>query len=133
MIKTIESEKLKIISRYEDELIRLSIEIAEKIIRHEIDTKDDIVSGIIKNAIKDYRNADWIKIYLSDKEDAETIQADKELISELKKISKDIKIEVMEELEKGGLIIETADGIVEASIDTQLKNLKEMVLNKNAG
>lgn len=133
MIKTIESEKLKIISRYEDELIRLSIEIAEKIIRHEIDTKDDVVSGIIKNAIKDYRNADWIKIYLSDKEDAETIQADKELISELKKISKDIKIEVMEELEKGGLIIETADGIVEASIDTQLKNLKEMVLNKNAG
>lgn len=133
MIKTIESEKLKIISRYEEELIKLSIEIAEKIIRHEIDTKDDVVSGIIKNAIKDYRNVDWIKIYLSDKDDAEIIQADKELISELEKISKDIKIEVMDELQKGGAIIETADGIVEASIDTQLKNLKEMVLNKNAG
>jgi len=39
----------------------------------------------------------------------------------------------MDELQKGGAIIETADGIVEASIDTQLKNLKEMVLNKNAG
>jgi flagellar biosynthesis/type III secretory pathway protein FliH len=40
---------------------------------------------------------------------------------------------VLDELEKGSAIVESADGIVEASIDTQLKNLKEMVLNKNAG
>jgi flagellar biosynthesis/type III secretory pathway protein FliH len=28
--------------------------------------------------------------------------------------------------------VETSEGIVDASIDTQLKNLKEMVLSKNA-
>ena len=133
LIETIESEKLKIISRYENELTKLSIEIAEKIIRYEIDAKGDIVSGIIKNVIKDYRNVDWIKLYISGKDDAVAIQADKELINELKKIAKDVKIEVMDELKKGSAIVETADGIVEANIDTQLKNLKEMVLNKNAG
>ncbi|HBC29734.1 MAG TPA: hypothetical protein DC024_00600 [Clostridiales bacterium] len=133
LIETIESEKLKIISRYENELTKLSIEIAERIIRYEIDAKGDIVSGIIKNVIKDYRNVDWIKLYISGKDDAVAIQADKELINELKKIAKDVKIEVMDELKKGSAIVETADGIVEANIDTQLKNLKEMVLNKNAG
>ncbi len=133
MIKTIESEKQKIITRYEDELIKLSLEIAEKIIRHEVDTKDDIISGIIKNAIKDYRNEEWIKLSLSEKDYEVIVQGDKELIDEIKKISKDVKIEVLDELQKGSAIIETADGIVEASIDTQLKNLKEMVLSTNAG
>ena len=133
LIETIESEKLKIISRYKNELTKLSIEIAEKIIRYEVDTKDDIVSGIIKNVIKDYRNVDWIKLYISGKDDAVSIQTDKKLINELKKIAKDVKIEVMDELEKGSAKVATADGIVEASIDTQLKNLKEMVLSEYAG
>lgn len=133
MIEKIENEKQKIIARYEKELTDLSIDIAEKIIRNEIDAKDNVVAGIIRSVISDYRNVEWIKIYISDKDDAIAIQADKELINALKKISKDIKIEVSGKLCKGSAIIETEDGIVEASIDTQLKNLREMVLSKNAG
>lgn len=132
MIEEIEYEKQKIISKYENDLSKLSIEIAEKIIRNEIDTKDDVVLGIIKNTIKDYRNVEWIKLYISGNDDVITIQTDKELTNELKKIAKDVKIEVLYDLEKGSVIVESADGIVEASIDKQLKNLKEMVLSKNA-
>ena len=133
MMDKIESEKQKIITKYEEGLTSLSIDIAEKIIRNEIDTKDSIVAGIIRSVISDYRNVEWMKIYISDKDDTIAIQADKELIGALKKISKDVKIEVLGKLGKGSAIIETGDGIVEASIDTQLKNLREMVLNKNAG
>lgn len=133
MIEKIELEKSVIISKYENELTNLSIEIAEKILRNEIDTKDNLVSNIIKNTIKDYRNVEWIKIYISSKDDAVAIQADKELTNELKKISNDVKIEVLDELKRGSTIIESEEGIVEASIDTQFKNFKEMVLNKNAG
>ena len=122
MIEKIELEKSAIISKYENELVSLSIEIAEKILKNEIDTKDDLVLPIIKDAIKDYRNLEWIKIYISNKDDATTLQADKELINELKKIAKDVKIELLDELGEGSAIIESADGIVEASIDTQLKN-----------
>lgn len=133
MIEKIELEKMKVISKYEDEIANLSIEIAEKIIRNEIDLKDDLISAIIKDVIKDYRNVEWIKLYISDKDNVAVIEADKGLTDELKKIAKDIKIEVLDELEKGSAIVESADRIIEASIDTQLKNLKEMVLDKNAG
>ena len=133
MIEKIELEKSVIISKYENELTNLSIEIAEKILRNEIDTKDNLVSNIIKNTIKDYRNVEWIKIYISSKDDAVAIQADKELTNELEKISNDVKIEALDELKRGSAIIESEEGIVEASIDTQFKNFKEMVLNKNAG
>lgn len=133
MMEKVENEKQEIISKYESELTNLSIDIAERIIRNEIDTKDNVVAGIIRSVINDYRNTEWIKVYISGKDDVIAIQADKELINELKKISKDVKIEVLGKLEKGSAVIETEDGIIEASIDKQLKNLREMVLSKNAG
>jgi flagellar assembly protein FliH len=133
MIERTENEKQKIIAKYEAELTGLSIDIAEKIIRNEIDTKDNVVAGIIRSVISDYRNVEWIKVYISDKDDVIAVQADKDLINDLKEISKDVKIEVLAKLEKGSAIVETEDGIVEASIDTQLNNLREMVLSKNAG
>lgn len=132
MLQKIEEEKEGIISQYEKDLTKLAIGIAEKIIRHKIDSKDSSVAAIIESVIKDYRNVEWIKVYISSKDDAIAIQADKKLINELNKISDDVKIEITEELEEGGVIVETPDGIVDAGISTQLKNLKEMVLNKNA-
>lgn len=132
MIEEIENEKEQIITRYEKGLSKLSIEIAEKILRQKIEDKDNLISGIIKNIIKDYRNVEWVKVYISSKDDFISVQADKDLLNELNKISNDVKIEVLEDLDEGSAIVETSEGIVDASIDTQLKNLKEMVLSKNA-
>ncbi|MPN14088.1 hypothetical protein SDC9_161414 [bioreactor metagenome] len=133
MIQKVESEKQQIINNYEKDLTKLAIDIAEKIIKQKINESDSIISNIIKNVIKDYRNVDWIKVYISSSDDVIAIQADKNLINELNKISNDVKIEILEELSEGSVIVETPDGIVDSSISTQLKNLKEMVLSKNAG
>lgn len=130
MLEIVEKEKEEIISKYENGLCTLAIEIAEKIIRQKIDSSSNVISGIIKNVIKDYRNAEWIKVYISS--DVIYVQADKELINELYKISNDVKFEVSEELEEGSAIVETPESVVDASINTQLKNLKELVLSKNA-
>lgn len=132
MIEKIENEKQSILEKYEEGLTQLSIEIAEKIIRHRIDSENGVVSKIIEDVIKGYRNIEWIKVYISNKDDLIAVQADKNLANELSKISKDVKIEISDKLEAGSVIVETSEGIVDASVDTQLKNLKEMVLNKNA-
>lgn len=132
MISLVENKKEEIISKYEEDLIPLTFDIAEKIIKQKINNQKDIITSLIKNVIKDYRNVEWIKIYISSEEDVESIQSDKNLTDELNKISNDVVIEVSEELSEGSAVIETPDGIVDTSIATQLKNLKEMVLNKNA-
>ncbi len=132
MLEKVEERKEEIISKYEDNLSKLAIEIAEKIIRQKIDSNDNVISGIIRRAIKDYKNAEWIKVYISDRDDSKQIKADKDLIKELEGISKDVKFEVSDDLRQGSVIVEMPDGIVDASVDTQLKNFKEMVLNKDA-
>lgn len=131
MIEEIEIKKDVIISKFESGLARLAIEIAEKIIRQKIDANDNVITKIIECAIKDYRNTEWIKVFISSEEDVKKIKADKDLISNLNKISNDVKIEISRELAAGSVIIETPEGIVDSGISTQLNNLKEMVLNKN--
>lgn len=132
MLLEIENKKDEIIFNYENDLTVLALDIAEKIIKQKINEKDNVVSSIIKNTIKAYRNVEWVKVYISSKDDVIAIKADKNLINDLNKISNDVVIEVSEELDKGSAIIETPDGIVDSSVTTQLQNLKEMVLNKNA-
>ncbi len=132
MLEKVEERKEEMISEYEDNLSKLAIEIAEKIIRQKIDSNDNVISGIIRGAIKDYKNAEWIKVYISERDDSKQIKADKDLIKELEGISKDVKFEVSDDLRQGSVIVEMPDGLVDASVDTQLKNFKEMVLNKDA-
>ena len=130
MIELIERNKQVIISKYENDISKLSLDIAEKIMRQKIELKDNFLTKIIESVIKDYKNVDWVKIYISDNEDAKMIEADKSLIDELNKISSDIKIEVKKDLSNGSCIVETPDSIVDASLDTQLNNLKEILLSK---
>ena len=130
MLIEIEKQKQSIISKYESEISKVSLDIAEKILRQKIELKDNAISKIIESVIADYKNVEWVKIYISDKDDVKSIEADKSLISELQKISNDIKIEVKKDLKEGSCIIETPDSIVDASVDTQLNNLKEILLNK---
>lgn len=132
MITEIENRKEEVISKYENDLTDLAFDIAEKIIKQKINEKDNVITSLIKNVIKDYRNVEWVKVFISPKDDVISIKADKSLISDLSRISSDVVIETSEELEEGSAIIETPDGIVDTSVTTQLKNLKEMVLNKNA-
>lgn len=130
MIELIENKKQSILSRYENEISKLSIDIAEKIMRQKIELKDNFIAKIIESVIKDYKNVEWVKIYISNNEDVKMLEADKSLMDELSKISNDIKIEVKKGLANGSCIVETPDNIVDASLDTQLNNLKEILLSK---
>jgi flagellar assembly protein FliH len=127
MLHTIEIEKQNIITKFEKEIEKLPIDIAEKIMRQKIELKDGALSRIIESVIKDFKNEEWVKIYISDKDDALKIRADKGLIEELKKISDDVKFEISKELKEASCIVETQDRIIDASVETQLKNLREIL------
>lgn len=130
MIKAVEKEKDSIIEKYEKDIVQLSLDIAEKIMRQKLDIKDNVMSHIVRDIVKDYKNVDWIKIYLSDKDNVHEVETDKVLINELQKVSKDVKIEVLNDADEGSCVVETPNCIIDAGVKTQLNNLKDIVLNK---
>lgn len=56
-------------------------------------------------------------------------KADADLVSELSRLSDNIKFIVMEKENNGDCIIETPEEIIDISVDTQMENIKEIVQN----
>lgn len=126
-IYTVEESKDEIIKKYEKDLVKLSIDIAEKIIRTKIKENDDIIKNIINNATKDYRNVEWIKVYLSSN-DYITISTDQNIMQKLSQISERVILEVLTDASDGEIIIETPENLIDSGVNTQLSNLKGMVI-----
>jgi flagellar assembly protein FliH len=125
-IYMVEDSKDEVIKRYEKDLVKLATEIAEKIIRVKISQDDEIIKNILTNAIKDYRNVEWLKIYLS-KNDYVTVSTDKNIMEKLYQISEHIALEAMTDVEDGELIIESPENLIDLGINTQLSNLKNAI------
>ena len=121
----VEESKDEILKNFEKDLIKLSVNIAEKIIKTKILEDEDIIKNILLNAVKDYKNVEWIKIYLSS-DDYVTISTDKNIIEKLSLVSERVMLEVITEADNGALIIETPENLIDAGVNTQLKNVKEM-------
>lgn len=125
-IYTVEESKDELLKKYEKDLIKLSIDIAEKIIRTKINQNDEIIKNIVNNAIKDYRNVEWVKIYLSSN-DYITISTDQSIMQKLSQISERVILEVLTDASDGELIIETPENLIDSGVNTQLSNLRSMV------
>lgn len=127
-IYLVEESKEEILRDFKQNLIDLSITIAEKILKTKLDTDDTVIRNILFNTIDEYRNVEWIKIHISECDYA-ILSTDKELIDKLSSISHDVSFEVVSESEKGNLLIETPDKVLDCSTTTQLNNVKDILSN----
>ena len=126
-IYAVDEIKDDILKKFEDNIMSLAVEIAEKIILTKVDYDEEIIKKIVKNSIKDYKNVEWIKLYLSG-DDYVTISTDKEIINKLSQVSEHVKLEVLTEGKSGDLIVETPESLVDSGVKSQLDNVKSMIL-----
>lgn len=105
-------------------VLQLSVQIAEKIIRREIE-KDSPIIKIIDESLRKLNSANeaTIKLHPSD---FNLVQSHLALISS-KLSSLNIRIEADERIEKGGCLIETEIGNADGRISSQIENLKQQL------
>lgn len=112
----------------EQEMVELSLAIARKVIQREVEKKDSVLD-CVRVAIKSVVAAGEIVIKVNPK-DLEVLNNCK---SEFARFSgagvKGLKIEADPEIDKGGCVIETNYGEVDASIGSVLADIEERLLN----
>ena len=59
------------------------------------------------------------------------VSADSDILDALRKVSTNIKIEVMENGKQGDLLIEYPDQVVDAGVNTQLSNIRRIMDDVN--
>jgi flagellar assembly protein FliH len=125
------NERKKIIKDAEAELLRLSLKIAEQIIRSEVSLHRDVSLNIVSEAIGRVSDREQIIVRVN-REDAEYLKRYKDRLAGMLDGVKSFSIIEDSNIEPGGCVIETNLGFIDARIGTKLKSIEE-ALQKVSG
>ncbi len=129
VVTDVSIEKEKLLEQYVDDLKRVSLAVAEKIIQTSLQSSGDIVKRMIISATDKMQRKQWAKIYVTKCETGISMEVDTEFLDALSKLSDNIKLITMDNGEPGTCIIELPDEIIDASVGTQLENIKDILNN----
>lgn len=132
VVNDVSLEKEKLLEQYVDDLKRISLAVAEKIIQTSLQSSGDIVKRMILSATDKIRKKQWAKIYITKCDTGVSMEVDTEFLDALSGLSDNIKIITMDNGEEGTCIIELPDEIIDASVGTQLENIKDILNNVRA-
>lgn len=129
IIHTTQIDKERILDKYKNDLKDIAVAVAEKVIHISLKSSGDVIKRMIISATEGIKSKEWVKVYIA-KCDAEMIvDGDSELISSLSSVSDHVKIIVMEQESSGTCILELPDKVIDASTNTQIENIKEILSN----
>jgi flagellar biosynthesis/type III secretory pathway protein FliH len=107
----------------EKEMIRLVFAIAEKVIGRELNENDKAILNVIRLAIHD-AVGEKIYVHVSPQDYANVRKSEKELIEKLE-YGKTLLFREDASVKKGGCVIETEIGTIDAQLETQLQAIKK--------
>lgn len=109
------------------ELVDLALAVAEKIIQVSLHSSRDIVGRMIQSATEKLRRKEWVRIYIADCDAKGVTQIPPGLTASLASLSDHVRIIPMGDDEPGSCIIEMPDEIIDASVATQMANVREIL------
>ena len=117
--------KARIHSETEEELLKLSMLIAKRIIREETKTDIQIIGRTIRSALKFVVEKSNMRILIN----PDDMEAVRESLPELASLTKGAELQLIEDnaITRGGCILETGFGKINATIEDQLEVLEKKV------
>ncbi|MGE6631400.1 flagellar assembly protein FliH [Bacillus sp. NPDC077027] len=111
----------------DEEIVELAFELAKRVWYAKEDCKEDFFS-LVKQVIAEVKEYDDISVYV-DPDHYEHVMNHKEELIRILQRDTHLSIYTDEKAPKGTCYVETSFGKVEASVDTQMNQLKEKLLN----
>lgn len=129
LLSEINKAKEDLYNSYENEILDLAYEIAQKITLSQIKADKSVIFDIVKQALKNFRNSDFVKISVAKCDVDVSVVTDEDFIKKIAGNIKDIEIELLPDAKSGTVILDNDKEIIDASIPTQLGLLQEIMNN----
>ncbi len=117
----------QLIDETREDLRDLAMAIAEKVIRVSLRSSGDVLMRMIETATEKHRRCEWVQIYIADCDAKNLALSMPELNAALGHLSDRVRIIPMADDESGTCIIEMPDEIIDASVSTQMDNIREIM------
>lgn len=109
-----------------DTILEIALHTAEKITKQKIDEEPNSFLEIINAAIKELKDQSVISIYLHPNQYESVVQHKEELVTIIEKDAK-LALYVTDEVEDYGCMIKHPFGQINASVDTQLQEIRQIL------
>jgi len=119
----------QLISRYAPHLVQLALEIAEKVIGHAVEVDGRIAESVLQRAKNEVAHARQIRIWLHPDDLKFLAEARPELLRVESTSGRTIEIAGALDVGRGGCRLETESGIVDATLPTQLDEIRRQLLD----
>lgn len=113
-----------------DELLELCLSIAEKVVRVSLRSSSEVIVRMIQTATERMKRQEWVHIYISGCDARQVAQISPALTTTLGALSQHIKVVPMGDDEGGTCIVETPEEIVDASVSTQMSNIRDVLYDQ---
>ena len=109
---------------FEKEIIDLVFSIAGSVIHKEVSAGREVVLSVLSDAMRNMQEKEGVSIRLNPEDHRYITEAKPDFLANFG----DILIEKDEKIGRGGAVIETHSGIVDARLDQQLNKIKESLI-----
>jgi len=117
----------EILRQAQDELLDLCIAVAEKVVRVSLKSSSEVIVRMIQTATERLKRQEWVHIYISGCDTKSAAQISPALTTALGALSQHVKIIPMGDEESGTCIVETPEEIIDASVSTQMTNIRDLL------
>ncbi|MBX9924392.1 MAG: HrpE/YscL family type III secretion apparatus protein [Rhabdochlamydiaceae bacterium] len=119
----LEEQARKIYRETQNSILKLALQAAKKIVHTEIQLHPETIVDIVLQALAPVKQSHRISIFVS-KADKEILEENKSDLKEIFEQLQFLKIQERDDIQPGGCIIETENGIINASAENQWKALE---------
>ena len=124
--KKLDGLRTTLYERQKDDLVHLALVIARQVIGQELQTNAEAIVGVVENALKSALETDSHHIRVNP-EDLAVVQEHKPLFLANVHGLKEIFVEADSNVSRGGCLIESDRGEVDASVETLLANIESQL------
>ena len=118
----------QLMERFTPQLVRLALDIAEKVVGKAIEEDPRIISSVLERARAELPQARSIRIWLHPLDHQVLTECRPDLVWVGEKGGRTVEVVSSEEIERGGCRVETEMGVVDATIPVQLEEIRRQMV-----
>jgi flagellar assembly protein FliH len=126
LLKNIEGMKETLLEQHERSLVQMLFHFASKIARKEIQEQPELIIETLRDCIKRTQGEENLRVVVSPS-DLEFLKVAAQRVGRDQNFLKRIQLESSEEIEPGGCVVESNFGQVDATLETRIGKLWELI------
>jgi flagellar assembly protein FliH len=120
----------QLVSRFTSQLVRLALEIAEKVVGKQVGEDPEIVASVLERARSEMPQARLVRIWLHPVDYQALEELHPDLVWQGEKGGRKVEVLTSEGVGRGGCRVETEMGVVDATVPVQMQEIRRQMLDE---